>query len=482
MENEKRLSADLLKACGTADREKAEKDYREALKRFRPRIVVLDDDPTGVQTVHDVSVYTDWSGETFAEGFSEKNRMFFILTNSRSMSAETTEAVHREIAGHIADRILRTGEDVQLISRSDSTLRGHYPLETETLRKTIEAASSVRFDGEILYPFFPEGGRFTLDNIHYVREGSELVPAGQTEFARDKTFGYRSSDLRSWVEEKSGGKTPARDCICIPLEDLRSLNYGRITETLMKASGFAKIIVNSVSYDDVKAFAVAYIEAVCRGKRFMFRSAAAVPKILGGVEDIPLLTRDRLVSGENRNGGIIVVGSHVRKTTGQLEALKQSRLPVSFLEFNVDCVSAPGGAEKEKERVSALAEPLLRSGKTVAVYTSRGLLQVPDPEKQLALSVGISDALTGIIRDLQVRPSFIVAKGGITSSDIGTKGLKVHRATVMGQIRPGIPVWMTDEGSRFPGLPYIIFPGNVGDESTLKEIAEELIGQEPERG
>ena len=148
----------------------------------------------------------------------------------------------------------------------------------------------------------------------------------------------------------------------------------------------------------------------------------------------------------------------------------------------MDCVSAPGGAEKEKERVSALAEPLLRSGKTVAVYTSRGLLQVPDPEKQLALSVGISDALTGIIRDLQVRPSFIVAKGGITSSDIGTKGLKVHRATVMGQIRPGIPVWMTDEGSRFPGLPYIIFPGNVGDESTLKEIAEELIGQEPERG
>jgi uncharacterized protein YgbK (DUF1537 family) len=74
-----------------------------------------------------------------------------------------------------------------------------------------------------------------------------------------------------------------------------------------------------------------------------------------------------------------------------------------------------------------------------------------------------------------VRPGFIIAKGGITASDVGTKALRVRRATVMGQIKPGVPVWMTDSGSKFPHMPYVIFPGNVGETATLREAVENLM-------
>ena len=60
------------------------------------------------------------------------------------------------------------------------------------------------------------------------------------------------------------------------------------------------------------------------------------------------------------------------------------------------------------------------------------------------------------------------------SSDIGTKALKVTCATAMGQILPGIPVWQTGAESTFPGLPYVIFPGNVGKADSLKLIVEKL--------
>lgn len=123
-------------------------------------------------------------------------------------------------------------------------------------------------------------------------------------------------------------------------------------------------------------------------------------------------------------------------------------------------------------------EELLPAGKSAAVFTRRDRLDLPmaDKDRQLQISTEISDALTGVIGRLSIRPSFIVAKGGITSSDVGVKALRVRKALVKGQIRPGIPVWQTGEESRFPGLPYVIFPGNVGAEDDLRRIAETLIG------
>ncbi|MCR4724877.1 MAG: hydroxyacid dehydrogenase, partial [Clostridia bacterium] len=117
------------------------------------------------------------------------------------------------------------------------------------------------------------------------------------------------------------------------------------------------------------------------------------------------------------------------------------------------------------------------AGVTACVYTRRKVLLLENDTKEAALlrSVAISDAVQSFAANLKTKPAFIIAKGGITSSDVGVKALRAKKALVLGQAAAGIPVWRTGPESKFPGLSYIIFPGNVGSETTLREIAEELI-------
>lgn len=471
-----KLKMNVLESYPAPDADKVNALYQEALGKQNRKIVVLDDDPTGVQTVHDIYVYTSWDEETMKKGFMDENSVFFILTNSRGFTSDYTEKVHEEI-GRTLEKVSReTGKDYILISRSDSTMRGHYPLETATLKNTIESISDKKFHGEIIAPFFMEGGRYTIGNVHYVKEGDELVPAGQTEFAKDKTFGYKSSHIGEYVEEKTKGEFKAEDTTYITLEELRNLDVDGITRKLMEVENFNKVVVNAIDYMDIKVFTVAYINASQKGKNLLFRSAAAVPKVLGGVTDMGLLKKEQLIEKGNENGGIVLIGSHVNKTTQQFEALKDTEKPMEFIEFNQHLVMVENGLEKEVERVINIAEENIKSGKNVVVYTRRERfdLDTDDKNKQLEVSVKISDAVTSIIGKLQVKPGFIIAKGGITSSDVGTKALRVKKALVMGQIKPGIPVWMTGEDSKFPQMAYIIFPGNVGEVGTLKEIVDLL--------
>jgi len=478
MNETKRVSVEILETLPEVNRVQVDHLLTEALKTLNKKMIVLDDDPTGVQTVHDISVFTDWSLESIEQGFNEEQSMFFILTNSRGFTAEETEKAHREMAENILTVASKLNREFMIISRGDSTLRGHYPLETNVLKETIETASDLKIDGEVILPFFKEGGRLTINNIHYIQYGEELVPAGETEFAKDRTFGYTKSDLGEWIEEKSNGEFTAENTLYISLEQLRSLQIGKITEQLLQVDNFNKVVVNAVDEADVKIFTIALLQAINGGKNFLFRSAAALPKVIGGVSNKPLLTRAELVGEETGNGGLIIIGSHVKKTTEQLEELKKLS-EIEFIEFNSHLVLQPEAFQKECDRVIETTEALISSGKTVAVYTSRERLDLGEgkKEEELKLSVSISDAVTSIVTRLQVRPNFLIAKGGITSSDVGTKGLKVKRATVAGQIRPGIPVWRTGAESKYPGMAYVIFPGNVGSKTDLKEVAEILSGR-----
>ncbi|PRO42220.1 four-carbon acid sugar kinase family protein [Bacillus sp. LLTC93] len=470
-------STDILNALPKADSKSIQTAYEQALTHFQHKIIVLDDDPTGIQTVHGVSVFTDWSEESIEAGFLEDSRMFFILTNSRSMTEKETAAAHETIASTIVKVAERLHQDFTIVSRGDSTLRGHFPLETEVLRTTIEQRSSLQFDGEIILPFFQEGGRFTINNIHYVQEGHDLIPAGDTEFALDRTFGFQSSHLGEWIEEKSGGTFTKENTTYISLEDIRTLRIDQIKDQLLDVKDFQKVVVNAVDYDDIKVFVTALIEAIQAGKQFIFRSAAALTKVLGGIHDQALLTRNDLIQEESQHGGLIMIGSHVKKTTEQLRALQQNE-NMAFIEFNTHLVLEPEAFQEEIDRVIQQTERLLASGQSVAVYTRRERLDLGDnrQEEELKLSVQISDAVTSIVQHLTIRPKYLIAKGGITSSDIGTRGLSVKRATVVGQIKPGIPVWQTGEESKFPFMSYVIFPGNVGSKDTLKEAVEILEG------
>lgn len=473
------ISAEVLTSYKRIDEAYIDALLKKEIEANNKKIVVLDDDPTGVQTVHDISVYTNWEKDSIRQGFEEENNLFYVLTNSRGFTTEQTTRAHKEIAAVVDEVAKETGKEYIFISRSDSTLRGHYPLETELLKKSYEQNTGKIIDGEILCPFFKEGGRFTIGNVHYVRYEDELVPANETEFAKDQTFGYTASTMPEYVKEKTKGAYKASDVTCISLEDIHDMDIDKIEAQLLKVKDFNKVIVNAVDYADVKVFCVALYRAMAKGKVFMFRTAAAIVKVMGAVTDQPLLTRKQMIVKETANGGIVVVGSHTDKTTKQVEALKNLK-DIEFIELDASLVKDDVAFAAEVKRCLDREEECIRAGKTVCCYTTRVLITADtgDKEDELRLSVKISDAVQSLVGGLSITPSFVIAKGGITSSDVGTKALAVKKANVLGQIKPGIPVWQTGAESKFPLTPYVIFPGNVGEITTLKEAVEVLMVRE----
>lgn len=443
------------------------------IKNQNIKILVLDDDPTGIQTVNNIPVLTVWDEESIRSAFFEKTNLIYILTNSRGLKAKDAEQINRIITERICKVSIETGIAFNIISRSDSTLRGHYPLETETIRKVIEENTNIIIDGEIIIPFFKEGGRFTINDVHWVEDNGRLIPSGETEFAKDTTFGYKNSNLKLWVEEKTLGRYKSDDIISISLDMIRNQGYNEIAKVLLGAKQFQKIIVNAFDYPDLIIFTIGLILAEQQGKKFLYRTAASFVKVRGGVSDREFLTKEELVKYNNK-GGFIIVGSHVERTTRQLNTAMELE-HLKTVELSVPKVIS-NEAEDEISRVSNMVENEISNGNTILVYTSRSVVKVSQKvsEKNLEVSIKVSEALVNIVKSLNIAPSFIIVKGGITSSDIGTKGLGVKRALVAGQIKPGIPVWITDKESKFSEIPYIIFPGNVGNDDTLKEIIDEL--------
>lgn len=478
----KRLPVTILKSFyNEEEKKRVKKELSKKMQQLGRTMAVIDDDPTGIQTIRNVYVYTSWEQNWIRKGFHDDPPMFFIQTNSRGLKREEAKRVYLEIGKQLAQISSETKKKLLVFSRSDSTLRGYYPMETECLRKSLEDNMDIRFDGEILIPCFFEGGRYTVDNVHYVREGNELLPVGETEFAKDKTFGYYSSDLREWCAERLEGKIAAEQVTSISLEDLRNLDYKRIEQQLLNVRDFGKVVVNATEYTDLEVFSVALIDAILQGKEFLFRTAASILKVLleaseGAVAETDIAKERRHYPQKN---GVIIVGSHVNKTTMQLMELQKSGLPIQYIEFNQYRVLEENGLSRETKRVVELVENALQNGMNAAVYTKRERLDIPDgtPEQQLEMASEISKALTAVIGLLTVRPAYIIAKGGITSSDVMTRALNIKRGYVSGQIRPGIPIIITGEESKFPGIPYIIFPGNVGDKDTLSEVVKEIFAQ-----
>ena len=331
----------------------------------------------------------------------------------------------------------------------------------------------------ILAPFFEAGGRFTIGDTHYVRYGDDLVPAAETEFAKDETFGYSYSELPRYVEEKTRGRFHAGDCLSIGLDILCAGDAARVCEILMQAHDGAPVIVNAIDPADMRVFCAGLYMALERGRHFLYRTAADFVKAMGAITDRPLLNKQELM-GDKVGAGLIIVGSHTAKTTAQLERLKglAGTELIPFMSSRV--LDGQDALEAESERVRLMVDDSLLSGVTPVVYTERTLLEVPGDtgEEALRRSVAISAGLCAVGEGLTHRPSFIIAKGGITSSDMAVRTLRIRRGWVMGQILPGIPVWRTGDESIYPGIPYIIFPGNVGDEDALYRIVKIMIARE----
>jgi len=444
---------------------------RQTVSGQRGKLVVLDDDPTGTQTVHDVPVLTSWDVHSLSAEFENDLPCFYLLTNSRAFPAEEAVRISQEIGRNLrAAAIELPGRsNFVVVSRSDSTLRGHFPAEVDTLAAALGPRGPIdirpdrdRLPPVLLVPYFEAGGRFTINDIHYVAEGDTLVPAAETAFAQDAVFGYRSSDLHAWVEEKTNGAIGASQVRSISLNDLRCGGPEVVKHKLLALPNGSVCFANIANPRDLEVLAWATLQVESLGGRVLYRTAASFVAARLGLAPHTLWQPP---SDLPKTGGLTVVGSYVSKTTAQLEAL----LPQAGLvqhEISVEEILDTGTSTAVSRAVEEI-EQSLRAGRDVVVFTSRKLVTGDFAEASLAVGSRVSDALVQIVQRLQSRPRYVIAKGGITSSDLATRGLGVKRALVLGQILPGVPVWKLGPETKFPGLPYVVFPGNVGGPEAL---------------
>ncbi len=430
-------------------------------------LVVLDDDPTGTQTVRDIAVITVWDFATLRAELSAAPRCFYILTNSRSLTPSASRSLHLELAENLRAAAAEARRPVVIASRSDSTLRGHYPLETDTLGEVLGP-----FDATLLMPYFEAGGRYTIDDTHYVATGDRLVPAAETAFARDAAFGYRHSHLPSWVEEKSACQTRAADVATVSLDLIRRGGPDAVAERLRALPRGAVCVVNAAAPGDIEVVAAATLAAEQRGSRFIYRTAASFVAARLGQSPHGILSPDAYRS-RSPHGGLTIVGSYVPKTTAQLTRLLAAP-DLAAIELHVTDLLQPGRRDTAVASAIARVNSALGAGRDTVVFTSRELITSPDAAASLEIGRRISDALIAVVQGLALTPRYLIAKGGITSSNTATRGLGVRRAIILGQALPGVPVWRLGPEARFPNLGYVVFPGNVGTDTALSDLLRQL--------
>lgn len=439
-------------------------------------LVVLDDDPTGTQSVADLPVLTRWSVADFQWAFAQRAPAVYVLTNTRSLDPAEAEKRNREVVTNAL--AAADGRALGFVSRSDSTLRGHFPLEPEVIAEELEQVGGVRTDGVVIVPAFPDAGRVTIGGTHYMRgEGGALAPVAGTEFANDATFGFTHSHLADYVEEKSGGRHAASDVIVLDLGVIRG-GTAAVADALERASGGAPIVVDVVTENDLRALALGLEEVERRGATLLYRVGPPFVRARIGQEVRPPLTAEEVYDGTTPRpgGGLVVVGSHVGLTTRQLGVLRAEHRRARVVELQVEkLLDDTASAAAEIEAVVGDVVSGLTAG-DVVLHTSRVLVRSESPAESLRIARTVSAALVSVVRRTlaQRPPRFVIAKGGITSSDVATDGLQIRRAIVRGPMLPGIvSLWEPVDGPA-KGIPYVVFAGNVGDDHSLLDVVRVL--------
>ncbi|HIK56313.1 MAG TPA: four-carbon acid sugar kinase family protein [Synechococcales cyanobacterium M55_K2018_004] len=434
----------------------------------QPKIIVLDDDPTGSQTVHSCLLLTRWDVETLRLGLRDSSPIFFILTNTRAMTPLQADQRTREVCRNLKVAIAQEAvAEFLIVSRSDSTLRGHYPVETDAIAEELGP-----FDAHFLTPAFFEGGRFTRDSIHYLVVNGVPTPVHETEFARDSVFAYRHSYLPDYVAEKTAGRIPADQVERFLLSDIRAGVHDR----LLHLHGNQCVVVDAETQADLNRFAADVLKAASQGKRFLFRSAASLLTALAALPPQPVAPDAMATYTRDGKPGAIIVGSHVKKTTEQLNQLLQEDRIVP-IEVDVSHLLQDSPTQRQDLLQHTLQQVYTahQNGKTPVIFTSRQEITFPDTQTRLNFGVAVSSLLMDIVRGLPSDIGFLISKGGITSNDVLSDGLALTAARLLGQILPGVSVIRTGaDHPQFPNLPVVLFPGNVGDQFALAEVYRRL--------
>ena len=432
-------------------------------------LVVLDDDPTGTQTVHNTPVLTRWDTATLEREFRNKVPLFYLLTNSRGMCERDAMIINTEIARNLSMASSLTGRRFIVISRSDSTLRGHYPAETDALAGELFTVEPFLF----FIPAFTQGGRVTINSQHYLAgENNTVIPVSETDYARDSAFGFSSSRLTEYIVEKSAGKISSCRIRPVTLDKIRSGGPEEVYRILDKLQPGDIVVPDAADTSDLEILATAFWKWYDHEKPVLFRTAASIIPVLAGMEPREMLNKSDFET--RRPGLLIVAGSYVPLTTRQLDNLS-ANLDTLIIELPVTKVLDQSDPLLEKELARKISGAL-EADKIVVFQTSRELVRGITAEDSLRIVNRVSQAVVSTVSALDPLPGIIIAKGGITSSDIATRALKIEKAMVKGQVLAGVPVWTLGPESRSPATDYVVFPGNVGDESSITKAVKTIRG------
>lgn len=448
------------------------------------KIIVIDDDPTGSQTVHSCLLLTRWDIDTLKQGLQDEAPLFFILSNTRAMDAQQAAEVTRSICQNLKqalESLRQAGHAINplVVSRSDSTLRGHYPVETDIIAEELGP-----FDAHFMVPAFFEGGRITRNSTHYLLVDGEPIPVHETEFARDSVFGFSTAYLPDYVEEKTSGQIEAAAVERFLLDDVRADSR----ERLRGLSNNVCVVIDAEQQADLDNFATQLLDIAAEGKHFLFRSAASLLTAFAKLPPQPVASEAMAQYVRNHQPGVILVGSHVSKTSQQLAHLQQ-HTDITAVHVDVEQlnVAHPQLWSETASRVGAdllkQIETAHRNGENVVIYTTREELQFADQATRLAFGQRLSAFLMDIVSRLPASLGFLISKGGITSNDVLSTGLNLAVSRVVGQILPGCSVICCPEDHpRFPSLPVVIFPGNVGDEASITNAYRILASSDANTG
>ena len=436
------------------------------------RLLILDDDPTGSQCVAGIDVAFDLDPAIPVGVLEGPGSACFVLTNTRALDEQEAVALNRRVLAGVLDGGV-PASGLHVVSRSDSTLRGHVIAEPVAIADEL-AARGIDVDAFVLCPAMLEAGRFTEGDVHYATVDGEAVEVAETDFARDATFGFTSSDLRAFLEERSGGAVRAADVLSVSLEDIRA-GVDRVREILADARDRRWVVVNATEYTDLEVVAEAMALLEAEGRTSVTRCAPSFVRPLVGQQGARVVDPDSITIPEGRlDHGLVVVGSHVGLTTTQLRAVQQ-RGTLAEVEIHVPSVLD----ERRKQHLAAVAAQATATLRTsdCVVFTSRDLVRTDDPAESLAIARSVSDAVVEVVRRVRAaKPAWVVAKGGITSHEVAENGLGIRRARVEGQFWPGqVSLFSAQEApDEVMGAPYVVFPGNVGGEQALADVVDVL--------
>ena len=439
------------------------------------KVVVIDDDPTGSQTVHSCPLLLRWDVETLRRALRHPSPLLFLLADTRSLAPLAAAERNREIARNL-DAALRAEalqrRDVLLVSRGDSTLRGHGVLEPETLQQVFGP-----FDATFHVPAFLEGGRTTVNGVHLLHG----QPVHTTPFAQDRLFGFSSSDLACWLEEKSSGAIRRADVQRISGRELDAAGGAglpRLLDRLKALKGNLPVVVDAEQQPQLNCFAAA-VRALRGEKRFLFRSAASLVRALADPGPQPLdaagLAALRRCALDGRAlPGLVMVGSHVPLADQQLGQLlaepgcRGLELPVRRIARVLEGPT-PDLLLADLERVwLQQLQDLLDAGTTPVLFTSRGELRFGSEAEGRRFSRELARLMGRLVSSLAIDLGYLISKGGITTQTLLAHGLGLEAVQLEGQLLPGLSLVRASTG-RFQGLPILTFPGNLGTAGTLME-------------